>query len=116
MLRPIPELADVIPGVELHHEALDGRGYPYGLQGDEIPLMPRIIAVADTFDAMTTHRPYQDAMDPQYVLRILRKLASTKFDPLAVNALCRVYEAGRIQLPSAKCAPEDELEDVLIPA
>lgn len=116
MLRPIPEIADLIPGVELHHEALDGRGYPYGLKGDEIPLMPRIIAVADTFDAMTTHRPYQDAMDPAYVLRILQKLAATKFDPQAVEALCRVYEAGRIKLPYTQASAEEELEDVLISA
>lgn len=116
MLRPIPELADVIPGVELHHESLDGRGYPYGLKGDEIPLMPRIIAVADTFDAMTTHRPYQDAMEAGYVLRILQKLAGTKFDPLPVDALRRVYEAGLIQVPYAKSTPEEEMEDVLISA
>ncbi len=114
MLRPIPELADVIPGVELHHESLDGRGYPYGLQGDEIPLMPRIIAVADTFDAMTTHRPYQDAMDAEYVMRILRKLAGTKFDPRAVDALCNVYDAGHIHLPSSQS--EEEPEDVLMTA
>ena len=116
MLRPIPELADVIPGVELHHESLDGRGYPYGLKGDEIPLMPRIIAVADTFDAMTTHRPYQDAMDPDYVLRILQKLAGSKFDPRAVAAFCTVYGAGRIKLPSMKSTAQEELEEELISA
>jgi HD-GYP domain-containing protein (c-di-GMP phosphodiesterase class II) len=53
----------MLPGIELHHESLDGRGYPYGLKGDQIPLMARIITVADTFDAMTTNRPYQAAME-----------------------------------------------------
>ena len=64
ILRPVAQLKDMIPGIELHHESLDGRGYPHGLKGDEIPLLPRIIAVADTFDALTTNRPYQHAHVP----------------------------------------------------
>src|SRR5581483_3340304 len=71
ILRPVEQLRDMIPGIELHHESLDGRGYPYGLKGDQIPLMPRVIMVADTFDAMTTNRPYQAAADPEYVVRII---------------------------------------------
>src|SRR5581483_10948522 len=67
ILRPVEQLKHVIPGIELHHESLDGRGYPRGVKGDDLPLMPRIITVADTFDAMTTNRPYQAAMDPAYV-------------------------------------------------
>jgi putative nucleotidyltransferase with HDIG domain len=116
MLRPIAELADVVPGVELHHESLDGRGYPYGLKGEEIPLMARIIAVADAFDAMTMHRPYQAAMDADHVLRVLRKLSVTKFDPWAVEAICRVYAAGRIQLPSTEDAGDEEPRDSLASA
>ncbi|HEX3094923.1 MAG TPA: HD domain-containing phosphohydrolase, partial [Candidatus Angelobacter sp.] len=81
ILRPVEALRDMLPGIELHHESLDGRGYPYGLKGEQIPLMPRIIMVADTFDAMTTNRPYQAAMDPEYVIRIINSLAATKFDP-----------------------------------
>ena len=65
ILRPVAQLKDMIPGIELHHESLDGRGYPRGLQDAEIPLLPRIIAVADTFDALTTNRPYQQAHDPE---------------------------------------------------
>jgi len=61
LLRPVTQLKDMLPGIELHHESLDGRGYPYGLKGDEIPLLARVIAVADTFDALTTNRPYQRA-------------------------------------------------------
>ncbi|HTS08824.1 MAG TPA: HD domain-containing phosphohydrolase, partial [Candidatus Eisenbacteria bacterium] len=53
ILRPVTQLAEMLPGIELHHEALDGRGYPYGLKGDQIPLLARVIAVADTFDALT---------------------------------------------------------------
>src|SRR5260370_17510213 len=65
ILRPVEMLRDMLPGIELHHESLDARGYPHGLKGEDIPLMARIIMVADTFDAMTTNRPYQAAMDPE---------------------------------------------------
>ena len=65
ILRPVAQLKEMIPGIELHHESLDGRGYPHGLKDAEIPLLPRIIAVADTFDALTTNRPYQQAHDPE---------------------------------------------------
>jgi putative nucleotidyltransferase with HDIG domain len=99
MLRPVPEFADLLAGVELHHESLDGSGYPYGLIGDQIPLMARVIAVADTFDAMTHNRTYQDAMDGAYVIRIIRTMAGKKFDELAVEAFCRAYSAGLVVLP-----------------
>jgi HAMP domain-containing protein len=61
IMRPVAQLKDMLPGIELHHEHMDGRGYPYGLHGEDIPMMARIIAVSDTFDAMTTNRPYQSA-------------------------------------------------------
>jgi HD-GYP domain-containing protein (c-di-GMP phosphodiesterase class II) len=106
VLRPVPQLADMIPGIELHHESLDGRGYPYGLKGDEIPVTARIIMVADTYDAMTTDRPYQSAMDPEYVVRIINSLAGTKFDPKVVAALTAIYERG--DLGGARPVPPKE--------
>ena len=101
ILRPVEQLRDMLPGIELHHESLDGRGYPFGLKGEAIPQMPRIITVADTFDAMTTNRPYQAAMDPEYVIRIINSLANTKFDPIVVNALTRVFQSGKLKLRRA---------------
>ena len=101
ILRPVEQLRDMIPGIELHHESLDGRGYPYGLKGDAIPLMPRIITVADTFDAMTTNRPYQAAADPEYVVRIINSLANTKFDPRCVAAFTAVFQRGQLQVRHA---------------
>jgi HD-GYP domain-containing protein (c-di-GMP phosphodiesterase class II) len=98
ILRPVEQLRDMIPGIELHHESLDGRGYPYGLKGDQIPLMPRVIMVADTFDAMTTNRPYQAAAEPDYAVRIINSLAKTKFDPLCVAAFTAVFQRGDINL------------------
>jgi HD-GYP domain-containing protein (c-di-GMP phosphodiesterase class II) len=96
IVRPIEALNDLIPGIELHHESLDGTGYPYGLSGEEIPIMARIIAVADSFDAMTTARPYQSAMDPNYVLEVLDRLAGKRYDADAVRALTTLVKRGTI--------------------
>jgi HD-GYP domain-containing protein (c-di-GMP phosphodiesterase class II) len=96
ILRPIEALHDLIPGIELHHESLDGSGYPYGLRGEEIPVMARIIAVADSFDAMTSARPYQSAMDPGYVLEVLERLAGSRYDAAAVQALATLVKRGTI--------------------
>jgi HD-GYP domain-containing protein (c-di-GMP phosphodiesterase class II) len=98
ILRPVTQLAEMLPGIELHHEALDGRGYPYGLQGDQIPLLARVIAVADTFDALTTNRPYQQAHTPEQALQIIKNLAGKRLDPEAVAALLAVYERGEIRI------------------
>jgi len=101
ILRPVVQLKEMIPGIELHHESLDGRGYPHGFKGDEVPLLARIIAVADTFDALTTNRPYQQAHDPQQALQIIHSLSGKRLDPEAVKALAAIYARGdiRIQRP-----------------
>jgi HD-GYP domain-containing protein (c-di-GMP phosphodiesterase class II) len=98
ILRPVTQLAEMLPGIELHHEALDGRGYPYGLTGEQIPLLPRVIAVADTFDALTTNRPYQQAHTPDQALQIIQNLAGKRLDPEAVKALLAVYARGEIKI------------------
>ena len=98
ILRPVAQLKDMIPGIELHHESLDGRGYPHGLKGDQIPLLPRIIAVADTFDALTTNRPYQQAHDPKDALRIIHNLSGKRLDPTAVAAITAIYKRGEIRI------------------
>ena len=78
ILGHVGELKDVIPGVRSHHEKFDGTGYPDGLKGVDIPLIARIIAVADTYDAMTTDRPYRKAMSVQEALDELRENAGTQ--------------------------------------
>ena len=98
ILRPVPQLEEMLPGIELHHEALDGRGYPYGLKGDDIPLLARVIAVADTFDALTTNRPYQKAYDSEQALRIIQNASGKRLDPKAVAALLAVFERGEIHI------------------
>ncbi len=98
ILRPVTQLAEMLPGIELHHEALNGSGYPYGLQGDQIPLLARVIAVADTFDALTTTRPYQHAHTPDQTFQIIKNLAGKRLDPQAVKALLAVYGRGEIKI------------------
>ncbi len=116
ILRPVEALRDMLPGIELHHESLDGRGYPYGLKADQIPLMPRIIMVADTFDAMTTNRPYQAAMDPEYVIRIINSLAATKFDPHVVAAMTKVFESGKLRIHRAATVSGEDAAAAAAPA
>src|SRR6202043_1206028 len=98
IMRPVAQLKEMLPGIELHHERMDGAGYPYGLQGEQIPLMARIIAVADTLDAITTNRPYQSAMDLDYAIERIRSLAVSRFDPVVVDALEASVAAGRLRL------------------
>jgi putative nucleotidyltransferase with HDIG domain len=102
IMRPVSQLKDMLPGIELHHEHMDGRGYPYGLSGPQIPVMARIIAVADTLDAMTTNRPYQSAMDLEYALGRIKALAGSKFDQTVVSALESAVTAGKLRLSAVE--------------
>ncbi|HUX10053.1 MAG TPA: HD domain-containing phosphohydrolase [Terriglobia bacterium] len=97
IVRQVQQLADMLPGIRWHHESLDGSGYPDGIQGDEIPLLVRIIAVADTFDAITTDRPYQAGRDFPTALGILKKHAGTRYDPIVADALHSAYAKGSLQ-------------------
>jgi HD-GYP domain-containing protein (c-di-GMP phosphodiesterase class II) len=81
--------------VRSSHERWDGDGYPDGLKGDEIPLGARVVAVCDAFDAMTTDRPYRDTISEAEAIEELRRCAGTQFDPLVVDAFCRVISRER---------------------
>ena len=96
LLKHIPQLKEITPGMQFHHEQLDGKGYPLGLKGNEIPMIARIITVADCFDAMTTIRPYQDPAPIEYVLAMIRSAAGIKYDEHVVEALVRGVRTGRI--------------------
>jgi putative nucleotidyltransferase with HDIG domain len=102
IMRPVSQLKDMLPGIELHHEHMDGRGYPYGLTGPQIPQMARIIGVADTLDAMTTNRPYQTAMDLDYALGRIKALAGSKFDEAIVEALESAVKTGKLRLTAVE--------------
>src|SRR5215469_1907592 len=114
ILRPVQKLREMLPGIELHHESLDGRGYPYGLKGDQIPLMPRIIMVADTFDAMTTKRPYQSPISYETAVRRIEAMANTRYDASVVKALVDLFERSGLGLERQVTATEHVPE--LIPA
>jgi len=87
IVKQIPQLAKILPGIVYHHERYDGTGYPSKLAGERIPLIARIICVADAFDAMTSHRPYRKALSVSEAIAELRAGAGTQFDPVVVEAL-----------------------------
>ena len=93
ILRQVPFLAPYIPIVELHHERPDGKGYPFGLRGEEIPLSAQIVHVADTYDAMTTARAYRPAHPHWFAIAELQRYSGTQFDPGAVAALIAAVPA-----------------------
>ena len=98
ILAQIQQLHDIIPGMRAHHENFDGSGYPQGLKGDQIPLLGRVITVADTFDAMTTDRPYQKAFTLEFALNRIRTMAQIKYDPKIVDAFSAACEKGSVTL------------------
>jgi HD-GYP domain-containing protein (c-di-GMP phosphodiesterase class II) len=106
-LEGIPHLDILLQLVEYHHETIDGNGYPYGLQGDEIPLVARIVAVSDIFDALTTARPYKEPWHNQPAFAMLQLLAIDKLDPDCVQAMLnradevRTIQAHFADLPAA---------------
>jgi len=96
ILQPIKELDDSILGVRYHHERYDGLGYPDGLKGDNIPLIASIISVADSFDAMTSDRPYRKGLDKGLAINEIKNLRGTQFHPLAVDAFVQLCMENRI--------------------
>jgi len=95
ILEGLPALQGARGVVRHHHERFDGRGYPEGLQGEEIPLLARIFAVVDAYDAMTSHRPYRRALDPEEALAEIAREAGRQFDPRVVSAFLRVFGRQR---------------------
>src|SRR5918993_1227523 len=102
IMSQIPAMRDFLPGMYMHHEMVDGRGYPQGLKGDEIPLMGKIVAVADTFDAMTTDRPYQQAMKFEDAVARIQSFVGTRYDEEVVAAFVQACEDGQIRPGSVK--------------
>ncbi|WP_456307849.1 diguanylate cyclase [Geobacillus vulcani] len=95
---------DLLPLVELHHERYDGKGYPYGLKGEEIPKLARILCIIDSFDAMTTERPYQPTKTFEEALEEIKRCAGTQFDP--------VYAAKFIAFVRKHYLPLAEMEQL----
>jgi len=92
IIKHIRKLQDVIPGILMHHERVDGKGYPLGCAGEDIPLIARIIAVADAFDAMVSDRPYRKGLQLELALAELERVKGKQFDSVVVEAFERALE------------------------
>ena len=104
ILEPIEFLKDIVPAVYHHHEQYDGTGYPLGLKGEEIPMEARILAVADTYDAMTSDRAYRSALSHEIAVAELKRCAATQFDP-------RMVAVFIIEMEKYRKVKQDEKED-----
>lgn len=98
MIHYLPNMNYVIPAVVSHHERYDGRGYPRGIQGEEIPFLGRILAVCDSFDAMISKRAYKEALSVEYAMGELEKNKGTQFDPKVADAFIELIKEGKVPL------------------
>lgn len=99
VLKSISLMPEIVVGAEAHHERPDGKGYPNGLKADEIPRVAQIIAVADTFDAMYSDRPYRKRMNYDKAVSIIKEAAGTQLTSDVVNAFLRLAEKGELRAP-----------------
>ena len=104
ILNRVDGLKDVIGGMRYHHERWDGKGYPTGLKGEEIPLIARVIAVADTYDAMVSTRPYRKGLDPQFAFDEIVRYRGTQFDPCVVDAFVQAFQNEKMGKGSGRRA------------
>ncbi len=106
IMANIPAMKDFLPGMYMHHEMIDGKGYPQGLKDHEIPMQARIVSVADTFDAMTTDRPYSKGMSVEAAVERIRSFVGTRYDSRVVEALAKACEEGQIRAGSVSLRPK----------
>ena len=96
ILEPIPCFRDALSMVAQHHEWFDGSGYPAGLTGENIDLHARILAVADSYDAMVSDRPYRRGLTPMQAIQALKQRSGTQFDPLVIEIFMGLTDAGEL--------------------
>ncbi len=96
LLQDVVFLKPFIPYCLYHHERYDGKGYPFGMSGEDIPVEGRLVAVADTFDAMTSNRPYRKGLDPEIAIAEIEKGKGSQFDPACADALIRCFRDGKV--------------------
>jgi response regulator RpfG family c-di-GMP phosphodiesterase len=107
ILAPLEAFAPVLPLIKHEHERWDGRGYPGGLKGEAIPLGARIIAIADTFDALVSDRSYRRGRSTEEALKEIRRCAGTQFDPRLVDLFARLIAEGSVDLSDAPAPGAD---------
>ena len=111
IMSQIPAMREFLPGMYMHHEMVDGNGYPQGLKSSEIPLQAKIVAVADTFDAMTTDRPYQKAMEFADALALINSYVGTRYDANVVGALMAACASGQVRPGTVKIRRKREVNN-----
>jgi HD-GYP domain-containing protein (c-di-GMP phosphodiesterase class II) len=104
IMKRVESLQDIMGGMRFHHERWDGKGYPLGLKGEEIPLMARIISIADTYDAMVSTRPYRKGLDPQVAYEEITRHAGTQFCPTTVRAFQKAFEHEKMGQKRSKAS------------
>jgi putative two-component system response regulator len=97
MVKDIPYLVPAIPVIRYHHERWDGSGYPSGLRGEAIPLTARVVAIGDSFDAMTSERPYRPPFTPEKAMETILQCSGTLFDSVVVKAFRSAWDGGKLQ-------------------
>ena len=112
ILKDFTLVDHVVDGTRYHHERYDGKGYPDGLKGEEIPLFARIIGVADAFDAMTSNRVYRNHMDTNYVMNEMKRGRGTQFDPVALDAFFRLVDKKVIDVDAIYTQKQAEIQKV----
>jgi HD-GYP domain-containing protein (c-di-GMP phosphodiesterase class II) len=112
IMSRVEGLRDVIGGMRYHHERWDGKGYPLGLKGEEIPLIARIISVADTYDAMVSTRPYRKGLDPKLAFDEILKNSGTQFDPAVVQAFVEAFRHEKMGRGSGGSSMSDGAGDL----
>jgi putative nucleotidyltransferase with HDIG domain len=108
ILRHVVDLVSCIPAILHHHERFDGTGYPAGLNGEQIPVEARILAIADAYDAMVSPRPYRRAYTDREAMEELAKCAGAQFDPALVDIFCKIIN---VNINSTKCLKEADNND-----
>jgi HD-GYP domain-containing protein (c-di-GMP phosphodiesterase class II) len=115
IMSQITAMKEFLPGMYMHHEMVNGQGYPQGLHGDEIPLMAKIVAVADTFDAMTTDRPYQRAMNFDDAVARIQSFVDTRYDAAVVSAFVEACVEGQIRPGTVKLKRPSPVQNKVTP-
>ncbi len=94
LLQDIKAFQNILPAIHYHHERFDGKGYPMGIKGEDIPLIARIISVADVFEALTSDRAHRGAISDEEAIKVLKEVSGSQLDPELVDAFCRVYPSS----------------------
>ena len=113
IIRRSKWLQDALEVVSFHHEKMEGKGYPRGLVGQEIPITARIFAIADVFDALTSKRPYKDPWSFNKAMELLFEVKGTHFDPELLDAFSRIAEPLYRKFGGKDEVPRDELKDII---